>query len=82
MKHKKIQGKLFLNKQTISNLMNHHMARVNGNGIVVPIPVPAPVTDPQHLTQGDITYCVTCLCNSRCLCSEENCDPVITVPPK
>jgi hypothetical protein len=80
MKHKKIQGKLFLNKQTISNLMNHQMARVNGNGVVVPIPAPV-VSDPQHLTQGGISQCDTCLCNSRCLCSEENCEPVITAQP-
>jgi natural product precursor len=54
--------KLALKKQTIAHLESQHMMDVKG-GYTARIEI--------------ISYNDTCLCNSRNLCSEENCDPTV-----
>ena len=54
--------KLSLKKQTIAHLGFQHMMEVKGGYIVI---------------NESNSNCDTCLCNSRNLCSEENCDTTV-----
>jgi hypothetical protein len=55
--------KLSLKKQTIAHLASRHMMDVKGGFKAIII--------------ESNSNCDTCLCNSRNLCSEENCDPTV-----